>query len=85
LHDEVFDRAGAATTVGLRPRHADPAAGCKAALPRTEKGDLLLEVVEAGRKPFAVLPRQIGHEVGAQLLTELLLVGRGAQVHSVSS
>ena len=80
--DEVLDRSDAATAVLLGPRHADPAARGELRLPLASERDLVGEVVEAGRQPLAVLPRQVVAQPGAHLVAQARLLGGRGEVHA---
>ena len=75
--DVVADRARVATAVLLGPRDPDPTAGRELRLPLATERDLLGEVVEARRKPLAVLPREVLAQPAAALVAQRALgVGR---------
>ena len=84
LDDEVLGRSGAPSPVRFGPGHADPAAGGEGGLPGAQERHLLAEVLESGREPAAVLPREVLHQPGAHLSSERFLFRRGAEVHEFS-
>ena len=80
-HHVVLERPQAAAAVLLGPGEPDPAVGRQLGLPPPPEGDRLGQVVEAGREPDAVGPRQVLHQPGPERRPQRLLLSRGVQIH----